>query len=190
MTLEKIIARIDGGCPNNPGGAGAWAWIVEFVGLGRKLSGGGFIESTTNNYCEYAGIAEAAGFLLRVDELGPEIAFLSDSMLCVQQLNGIWQQKQDSLRDVYSLAQARIAKLRSRVPLVSISWIKRDLNTEADGLCNDILDAHGVVGLSWQTRKKIEAAEAKAKRDVIESLARASEEAGLYDKVILPDDLA
>jgi ribonuclease HI len=130
MTLEKIIARTDGGCPNNPGGAGAWAWIADF-GHGRKVSGSGFVESTTNNAMEYQAVAEAAGFLLRVDELGPEIQFLSDSMLVVQQLNGLWQQKQDSLRDVYSLALARIA----------------------NKLCNDILDEHGVVGLSWQARQ-------------------------------------
>jgi ribonuclease HI len=153
MTLSKIVVHTDGGCPNNPGGAGAWAWIVEFVGLGRSLSGGGFIESTTNNYCEYAALAEAAGFLLRVDELGPEIQFLSDSMLVVQQLNGVWQIKQDTLRDVYGLALSRIAKLRARVPRVSIAWIKRDLNQEADAECNRIMDLHGVVGISWKERR-------------------------------------
>jgi ribonuclease HI len=149
--LEKIIAWSDGGCRNNPGQA-AWAWVIHFVGPDRKLTGGGFMDHATNNYVEMAAVAEAAGFLLRVDDLGPEIEFKSDSMLCVQTLNGVWNLKESSLRDVYNLALSRIAKLQLRVPKLSIGWIKRDLNEEADALCNEILDQHGVVGVAKPRR--------------------------------------
>jgi ribonuclease HI len=151
MTLEKIIVHQDGGCPANPG-HGSWAWVIDFVGLDRKVTGSGFVKDTTNNQMEYRALCEAAGFLLRVDDLGPEIEFRSDSMLVVQQLNGVWQQKEPSLRDIYNLALGRIAKLRLRVPKLSIGWIKRDFNMEADALCNEVLDAHGVVGVAKPRR--------------------------------------
>lgn len=158
MTLEKVIVWSDGGCRNNPGPA-SFGYVVDFVGTGRKITGGGFIEHASNNYAELAAISEAAGFLLRVDELGPEIEFRSDSMLVVQTLNGDWQLKEPSLRDVFNQALGRLAKLRLRVPKLSIGWIKRALNEEADAECNRIMDEHGVVGISWQARQKAKAAE-------------------------------
>lgn len=151
MTLEKIIVNGDGGCPNNPSD-GSWAYVIDFVGVDRKITGGGFVPNTTVNQMEYLALAEAAAFLLRVDELGPEIEFLSDSMLVVQQLNGIWQQRETSLRDVFNVALGRMAKLMLRVPKVSIRWIKRDLNQEADALCDAILAEHGVVGVAKPRR--------------------------------------
>lgn len=149
--LEKIVVKSDGGCRNNPG-AGSFGYVIDFVGLGRKITGGGFLVQTTNNLAEYAAIAEAARFLLRVDELGPEIQFLSDSKLCVEQLNGNWQLKEPSLRDIYNRALGHIAKLMLRVPKVTLSHIPRALNEEADQICNDIMDEHGVVGVAKPRR--------------------------------------
>jgi ribonuclease HI len=149
--LEKIVVHSDGGCRNNPG-QGAWGYVVHFEGVDRKLTQGGYVEHATNNFLEYCGLAEAAGFLLRVDELGPEIQFLSDSMLVVRTLNGVWQIKEPSLRDVYNLALSRLAKLQQRVHKLSIGWIKRDLNVEADAECNRIMDLHGVVGVAKPRR--------------------------------------
>lgn len=152
--LQKVIVHSDGGCRSNPGAA-SWGYVVDFHfddGSARKLTGGGFIQHASNNYVEYCGIAEAAGVLLRVDELGPEIEFRSDSMLVVQTLNGVWTLKEPSLRDVYSLALSRVAKLMARVPRVSIGWIKRDLNSEADAICGAIQDEHGVVGAAKPRR--------------------------------------
>lgn len=154
MELKKLTVSTDGGCPCNPG-AGAWGYVVDFLfddGSSRKLTGGGFIQQCTNNFAELAAFSEAAGFLLRIDDLGPEIEFRSDSMLCVQTLNGVWNLKEPSLRDVYSLALGRIAKLQLRVPKLSIGWIKRDFNVEADAECNRILDLHGVVGVAKPRR--------------------------------------
>lgn len=152
--LEKVIVFSDGGCPANPG-AGSWGFVADFhfdSGSARKVTGSGFVENTTNNQMEFRALSEAAGFLLQVDELGPEIEFRSDSMLIVQQLNGVWQQKEPSLRDIFNLALGRIAKLQARCPKVSIGWIKRCFNEEADALCNTILDEHGVVGVAKPRR--------------------------------------
>jgi ribonuclease HI len=182
MTLEKIIVKSDGGCRTNPGPA-AWGFVIDFVGTGRKLTQAGFIPHASNNYAELAAIAEAAGFLLRVNELGPEVQFLSDSMLVVQTLNGAWNLKEPSLRDVFNLACARLAKLRLRVPKLSISWIKRADNSEADALCNLVQDEHGVVGLSWQARQK-----AKEQHESILRMGQAADDAGVYGTVILPED--
>jgi hypothetical protein len=73
-------------------------------------------------------------------------------MLVVRTLNGVWQIKEPSLRDVYNLALSRLAKLQQRVHKLSIGWIKRDLNVEADAECNRIMDLHGVVGVAKPRR--------------------------------------
>jgi ribonuclease HI len=186
MMLEKVIVNSDGGCRVNPG-PGSFGYVISFEGLDRKIIGGGFEERGSNNWFEFKALAEAAAFLLRVDDLGQEIEFRSDSMLVVQTLNGEWQLKEPSLRDVFSLAQARLAKLRLRVPKLSIDWIKRAENSEADAICNEIQDQHGVVGISWKERQ---AQAAQARQESIRRMAQAADEAGLYDAVILPDDLA
>jgi probable phosphoglycerate mutase len=123
---QNVVVFTDGGCRSNPG-AGSFGYVIEFSEE-RKVTGGGFLDRTTNNFAELTAIAEAAACLLGLDDIGQEVQFRSDSMLCVKTLNGDWNLKEPSLRPVYELALGRIARLMARIPKVSIVWIPRELN--------------------------------------------------------------
>lgn len=137
----------DGGCPSNPG-PGAWAFVVKVDGAVVEENSG-FLPSPegTNNQNEYRALEAACLMLaMRSDgELPGEVNFYSDSMLIVEQINGRWKVN-DLIRPFYQTARASFETLSKRTK-VSLTWIRRELNQEADALCNIVLDKYGIVCL-------------------------------------------
>lgn len=84
---------------------------------------------TTNNVGEYSGLLLAISLAA---ELGiEELHILSDSKLIVYQVRGKWKCKDRVLRNLRDLARTEALVFRK----VSISWIPREQNQEADSLC-------------------------------------------------------
>jgi len=115
----------DGLTEPNPG-RGSWAFIV-FNGLGDKVFqvSGMMVGGVTNNQSEYRSMIEA--LVWAHEKENDEIIIYSDSQLVVNQLNGSWQVKSDSIRSWYDNAKDLMESH------VKIEWIK-GLDNQADEL--------------------------------------------------------
>lgn len=137
----------DGGCRSNPGD-GAWAFVVRGESFEHKASG--FLRDTTNNEAEYRAMFEALTWLrntsIETDVVGMHrnIVIHSDSQLMVKQLNDEYAVKAPSLKPLFESAYYLLWSLK-RNREVEIVHVRREQNKEADALCNEVQDKHGVV---------------------------------------------
>jgi len=130
----RFRAHIDGAARGNPGPAGAGVYIEAeedrpaeelFESLGE----------TTNNVAEYRALLLA---LRRAEERKAEtVEILSDSLLLVQQVNGIFKVRAPHLIPIVSDAIRRARSFRR----FSIRHIPRERNRKADRLANLGADA-------------------------------------------------
>lgn len=130
-----VIIYSDGGSRGNPGPSAAGFVIINDQ---QELieQGGEYLGITTNSLAEYHGVRLG---LERALELGiKRIDFRVDSMLVVNQLNGIYTIKNRELWPVHE----RIRQLIHQFEIVKFSHVKREFNQLADGMVNKTLDAH------------------------------------------------
>ncbi len=130
----RFRAQIDGAARGNPGPAGAGVYIEAeedrpaeelFESLGE----------TTNNVAEYRALLLA---LRRAKERRADtVEILSDSLLLVQQVNGIFKVRAPHLIPIVSDAIRRARSFRR----FSIRHIPRERNRKADRLANLGADA-------------------------------------------------
>jgi ribonuclease HI len=130
----RFRAHIDGAARGNPGPAGAGVSIEAeedrpaeelFESLGE----------TTNNVAEYRALLLA---LRRAEERKADtVEILSDSLLLVQQVNGIFKVRAPHLIPIVSDAIRRAKSFRR----FSIRHIPRERNRKADRLANLGADA-------------------------------------------------
>lgn len=130
----RVRAHIDGAARGNPGPAGAGVFIEAeddrpaeelFESLGK----------TTNNVAEYRALLLA---LRRAKEMEADaVEILSDSLLLVQQVNGIFKVKAPHLIPIVSDAVRQAKSFRR----FSIRHVPREQNKKADRLANLGADA-------------------------------------------------
>lgn len=126
----------DGGSRGNPGPSAA-AFIIFSGNKQNVLSqGGAYLGVTTNNQAEYHGVRLG---LERALELGVKnIEFCIDSLLVVNQLNGMYKIKN---RELWPINE-RIHTLIIKFDRVIFTHVPREQNQQADLLVNKILDEH------------------------------------------------
>jgi ribonuclease HI len=132
---NKVIVYSDGGSRGNPGPSAAGYIIInnkeEVV-----AQGGEYLGITTNSQAEYQGVRIG---LEKALELGfQHVDFRIDSMLVVNQMNGIYKIKN---RELWPINE-RIRELVTKFEKVTFSHVKREFNQLADGMVNRTLDAH------------------------------------------------
>lgn len=145
----EIKIYCDGGARGNPGKA-ACAFVV--YGDAGNLRGkcGKYLGIATNNVAEYMAVVWALDWLKKnlgiKIELNKEerkrISFYLDSELLVNQLNGVYKVKKESLRELLFRTRGLEANLGSLFSGVTISYylISREQNSLADKLVNEVLD--------------------------------------------------
>jgi len=134
LNVNKVIINADGAARGNPGPAAIGATI--------KDEGGNIIASisrrigiTTNNQAEYRAIITA---LEKAVSLGArQVILKSDSKLIVEQINGRYKIKNTALRPLYQ----EIVRLTGSLENITISYVPRSRNAEADKLANKALDS-------------------------------------------------
>ncbi len=95
-----------------------------------------YLGIATNNIAEYHGVRLG---LEKALELGVRtVDFRIDSLLVVNQMNGIYQIKNRELWPIYE----RIKELTTKFDKVTFSHVRREFNQLADGMVNKILNAH------------------------------------------------
>ena len=137
MSSQDVDALIyaDGGSRGNPGPS-ASGFVIMDKNKSVIAQGGEYLGITTNNQAEYHGVRIG---LEKALELGlKNIDFRLDSMLVVNQMNGIYTIKN---RDLWPINE-RIRDLMSHFDSVSYHHVPRDMNKLADEEVNRILDEH------------------------------------------------
>jgi ribonuclease HI len=130
----KARLSTDGGARGNPGPA-AYAYVLEAEDGTVLAAHAEAIGVATNNVAEYralvAGLAKAIELSVR------ELEVVSDSELLVKQMRGEYRVKNPALRALVDEAYA----LAARLDRVTYRAVRRELNTLADQLVNEALDA-------------------------------------------------
>jgi ribonuclease HI len=142
-----IVAYTDGGCRGNPGGIGAWAFVLVDLASGRALERAGAEASTTNNRMEMRAAIEAMRALRR---RGSPVVMRSDSLYlikcCSKWLPGWksrgWARKDGPLANVDLLQELDALLARHAV---TWEWVRGHSgdpgNDRADALANAMMDA-------------------------------------------------
>jgi ribonuclease HI len=123
----------DGGSRGNPGPSGLGYYIIGPDGKELKR-GGEFLGFSTSRLAEYYGLKEG---LEQAIELGlKRVHFKSDSLMMVNQMNGVYKVKNPDLFQVHN----DVLKLLDKLEAYSFTHIPRELNTEADAEVNRAID--------------------------------------------------
>lgn len=125
----------DGGSRGNPGPSGLGYYIIGPDGKELKR-GGEFLGFSTSRLAEYYGLKE--GIKQALDLGLKRVHFKSDSLMMVNQLNGIYQVKNQDLMQVHS----DVLGLLSRLEAYSFTHVPREMNAEADAEVNRCIDEH------------------------------------------------
>jgi ribonuclease HI/8-oxo-dGTP pyrophosphatase MutT (NUDIX family) len=137
---EKTTLTIysDGGSRGNPGPS-ASAYVI-YKNKAQLESGGRYIGITSNNQAEYRAVALALEAAKKYAESNTEVNIYMDSLLVVNQMNGIYKIKN---RDIWPI-HAEIQELMKQFKKVIFSHVPRENNKVADAKVNEILDEHSV----------------------------------------------
>lgn len=135
IDTNHLILYSDGGSRGNPGPS-ASGFVVMDRNQDVLHQGGMYLGITTNNQAEYHGVRLG---LEKALEMGAKtVDFRIDSLLVVNQLNGIYTIKN---RDLWPINE-RIVELAKKFEKVTFTHVKREFNQLADGMVNKILNAH------------------------------------------------
>jgi ribonuclease HI len=132
---DGVIIYSDGGSRGNPGPSAAGYVIMD---LNQEVvdQGGEYLGITTNNQAEYQGVRIG---LEKALSLGiKRVDFRIDSMLVVNQMNGIYKIKN---RELWPINE-RIRGLMTQFDKVTFSHVRREFNQLADGMVNRTLNEH------------------------------------------------
>lgn len=134
-SVDHVIVYSDGGSRGNPGPSAA-GFIVMNDQEHVLHEGGMYLGIATNNIAEYHGVRLG---LEKALEMGVRtVDFRIDSLLVVNQMNGIYQIKNRELWPIHE----RIKELVTKFDKVTFSHVRREFNQLADGMVNKILNAH------------------------------------------------
>jgi ribonuclease HI len=132
---KKIRIFSDGGSRGNPGPSACGFIIEDETGV-ELYRGGEYLGITTNNQAEYQGVRLALEKALALG--AQEIDLKGDSLLVINQMNGIYKIKNKDLWPIYE----RIKELVTKFHKVTFAHVYREYNRGADAMVNEILDQH------------------------------------------------
>ncbi|HEX3609714.1 MAG TPA: ribonuclease HI family protein [Solirubrobacterales bacterium] len=129
----KLIVNVDGGARGNPGPA-AIAAVVQGTDGGVLEERGERIGRATNNVAEYRALLLG---IERAAALGAgELELVGDSELIVKQVKGEYKVKDATMRELHAEVKQALREFDSW----SIRHVRRERNSEADRLVNEVLD--------------------------------------------------
>lgn len=133
--ISHAIIYSDGGSRGNPGPSAA-GFVIMNSQEHVLHEGGMYLGIATNNIAEYHGVKLG---LEKALSMGVKtVDFRIDSLLVVNQMNGIYQIRNRELWPIHE----RIKELQGQFEKVTFSHVRREFNQLADGMVNKILDAH------------------------------------------------
>jgi len=132
MSGSDLNIYTDGGSRGNPGPAAIGVYCVnknntQIFSLSKRIG------ISTNNHAEYTAIIEALNYIINHDIKAEKIIFFEDSLLVVNQLNGLFKVKDANLNQLKIQIEKLIQLLKVNVKFV---YIPREKNMTADKLVN------------------------------------------------------
>ena len=124
--------HFDGGSRGNPG-LGGCGWVICKGGI-EIYAGMAPLGKCTNNYAEYKGLEQ--GLISALDKNYKTLTVYGDSLLVINQTNGIWKCKAKNLQPVLN----EIIKLKRGFDKIEFMHVKREKNKRADELANEAMD--------------------------------------------------
>lgn len=110
--LDPISVHFAGCCgPDNPGGAGGWAFIVKEGDkiIGQKAGRVSPADGNTELTAEYTALLEAFAWLFERKLQGAHVRFYGSKRVIISQLTEVWDVDQ-ALADWYAQARNRARK--------------------------------------------------------------------------------
>lgn len=130
---NSATVYVDGASRGNPGPAGIGFYILGENGQ-LLTAGGEFIGFATSRVAEYYALKEGCE---RAIELGlKSVRFVSDNLMMVNQMNGIYKVKNHDLLPIYD----DIQKLLAQFEACAFLHVERGQNREADAQANRAID--------------------------------------------------
>ena len=127
MSLSQLVAYVDGGSLGNPGPSGIGV-VIDGAASGQ-LKSAKWVGRQDNNVAEYLALLEALQCAMSLK--AGALHVYSDSEVVVKQMMGEYSCRSPRL---YSLNW--ICRKLARGLAFSISHVRRENNTEANGLAN------------------------------------------------------
>jgi len=124
-----FVGYFDGCSKNNPGEAGAGAYIVDYTENKVIWKGYKYLGIMTNNEAEYQSIILLLTMAKQFNISSIEVR--GDSSLVVNQMNGIWKVKEPRMKALKAEAQSLMTDMK-----VTFKWVPREENSNADKLSN------------------------------------------------------
>ena len=132
-TANGVTINVDGASRGNPGPSGIGYCIHDESGKIIE-QGGEFIGFATSRMAEYYAMRKG---LERALELGyKRVRFLSDSLMVVNQLDGIFRIKNKDTMSIYQDIQSKIPEFEA----ISFTHVPRSENVIADSEANHAID--------------------------------------------------
>ncbi|MGH7936733.1 MAG: ribonuclease HI family protein [Chthoniobacterales bacterium] len=128
------LAHIDGASRGNPGPA-AFAVVIRDAEGKTVLELAKRIGRETNNVAEYYALLAALDFA--TSRHIQALRIRSDSELLVRQMQGRYKVKSPDLKPMYE----RAIRMSKQIPYFTIEHVRREQNSDADGLANVALDS-------------------------------------------------
>ena len=130
---DTATVYTDGASRGNPGPSGIGYYIIGADG--RELKRGGeFLGMSNSRLAEYYGLKEG---IEQAIELGlKRVSFISDNLMMVNQMNGVYKVKNQDLMQVYF----DVLELLKNLESYSFTHVPRSQNKEADEEANRVID--------------------------------------------------
>jgi len=134
--MSEYVVNFDGSCgPKNPGPNAGWGFTVKKDGKlfhtdSGELSG----ETFSNNYAEFFALYRGLLYLAPRLDKSDKLFIRGDSQLVIKVMQNKWRAKDGIYFPAYVLAKAELAIIHNLYVPVSIDWVPREMNTEADAL--------------------------------------------------------
>lgn len=130
---NSATVYVDGCSRGNPGPAGVGYYIVGENGAVLD-QGGEFIGFATSRVAEYYALKVGCE---RAIQLGlKSVRFVSDNLMLVNQMNGVYKVKNQDLRPIYEDVQGMLGKFEA----YAFMHVAREQNTIADRKANEAVD--------------------------------------------------
>ena len=124
---------VDGASRNNPGPSGIGIFLVK-NGIAHSKEGF-YIGKATNNQAEYLALLIGLCMLEMHRAVDDQVHIISDSLLLVQQIKGIYKVRHPQLIPLHAVALSYVKQWKA-----SVNHVLREYNSDADEAANSGID--------------------------------------------------
>ena len=133
---------VDGASRNNPGPSGAGIYILQDEQFFHEY--GFYLGKKTNNQAEYLALLLGLFTLKKMIKAGDKVHIISDSLLLVQQVKGVYKVRNPELKTLHTLALQWVQSINAHM-----FHVLRFDNANADNMANVGIDKKNSVPVEF-----------------------------------------